>query len=73
MSRETKYRKCPHCKSTKGFRIMVWLGGYEEVTVNFSGKELDRKREGGDKVENYATCLSCNRTIDTENLKIKNV
>lgn len=68
-----KIRQCPHCKSKKGFNIIVFLGGYEERVVSFNGNLIKTVREGTDRIDNYANCLACGKSIDSDKLDLKNV
>ena len=68
-----KIKKCPFCKGTKGFKITIWLGGYEEKTVTFNGKVIDSMREGVDATEKFAVCLECDKQIPIDNLNTQNI
>lgn len=68
-----KIKKCPHCNSTRGFKIMVWLGGHEEVEMTFYGREIKREREGTDTIEKYGECLNCGKSIPADKLPIHKV
>jgi len=70
---ERKIRQCPHCKGRTGFRILVFLGGHEEVTMNFYGKTIQQDREGTDTVERYASCVDCGKTISADKLDLRSV
>jgi hypothetical protein len=70
MSNPKKYRKCPHCKSVKGFRVTIILAGYQEEVRDFSGNMIDASRHGADRVEKMVECLECKKLIPTENVKI---
>jgi len=64
------FRKCPHCKSNKGFKIVVLLGGTHEFESDFKGNVIKNVRDGCDKIEMYGSCLSCKKPILSDNLKI---
>lgn len=68
---QRKHRQCPFCKSRKGFRVTVQLGGYQEMEMSFKGKLLNIEREGIDDIEPYAHCLNCQRLIATDNLDLE--
>jgi hypothetical protein len=65
-----KFRRCPRCKSRKGFSLNIQLGGYQDMAMDFKGKILSSKREGVDKTPHWATCLSCGKAIETERLQL---
>ncbi len=67
------HRRCPHCKSTQGFSLTVYLGGTECKQVGFNGKVINVDRSGTDDIEKYASCLNCGKMIPTDKLDIKNV
>lgn len=73
MSSERKIRKCPHCKSKRGFQIYISLGGHEHKEMDFNGKLLKQDRDGTDDIDKYASCLDCNKLIDSKKLDLKNV
>ena len=64
-------RKCPFCKSTKGFSVDVRLSGYHTFNVKFNGEIISQNREPVDNVEKYGSCLNCKRVIPIENLKFE--
>lgn len=68
-----KLRRCPHCKSTKGFSILTELGGHQTTHVTFQGKIISIDRQGTDKISKYGLCLNCEKPIDAELLKINQV
>ncbi len=68
-----KIRRCPLCKGTTGFEIMVWLSGYQEKKITFKGKVISENRCGVDNVEHYAICLDCGKSFSADNLDLKNV
>lgn len=70
MSDPKKYNKCPYCKGTTGFKINIWLGGYQEEKRKFDGSIIDINREGIDEVDNTVTCLDCGKYFPTENVRI---
>jgi len=61
-----KHRKCPHCKSTKGFRINYEVFGHGTEDRSFKGVVIDADREVVENVDNYVECLSCGEKIDRE-------
>ena len=67
-----KVRKCPHCKSKKGFEVTIMLGGYQTYICDFNGKVIDTERVGADSVDKHVSCLDCKKTIRTENVNFKN-
>jgi len=68
-----KIRKCPFCKSKKGFEITFWLGGIDKIQSDFNGNILNREREGTDKLDLFASCLNCKKLIEVEKLDIENL
>ena len=66
-----KIRQCPFCKSKQGFEIRYILGGYHDFKMSFSGRIISSEREGSDTIENYASCLQCNKLIPMERLDIR--
>ena len=63
-------RQCPNCKSKKGFTVNYVLGGSHEMTFDFKGNLNLEKREGTDKLDRWAECLNCKKTIEVEKLEI---
>lgn len=59
-------RKCPHCKSNKGFEVTIHLGGQQYEQYSFAGKLLGLDRQGTDGAEKYVQCLSCKKSIKIE-------
>lgn len=64
-------RKCPHCKGKTGYKVTVWLSGYQEDKFTFSGSPIDSERHGADQVDKHAECLDCGKSIPIETLKYK--
>ena len=67
-----KIRKCPFCKSKKGFEIHISIGGYEIKHMSFKGKVLFQERSGADNISHYVTCLNCGKSIDSEKVYLSN-
>lgn len=66
-----KIRKCPFCKSKVGFEVRYVLGGSHDFKIGFNGKIISSHREGSDTLENYASCLNCNKIIPVDKLDIQ--
>lgn len=66
----TKIKKCPHCKSKKGFRHDYLITGYGYEIRNFNGDVIDANRETFDKSSDYVECLNCGKPIDSEKVDI---
>lgn len=68
-----KIRKCPHCKSTKGYKYDYRIGGYGSVTMDFKGNTIDCERNTIDDVDYYSvTCINCNSKLDAEKVDVGN-
>jgi hypothetical protein len=65
-----KYRKCPFCKSKKGFKMTYHIGGTGSQTFDFKGNILDSERETFDSNDPTVECLNCHRQIDIERVQI---
>jgi len=66
----SKLNKCPHCKSEEGFKIMIYLNGYQEESYSFKGILMTCERHPSDNIEKYAECLNCGKSIETDKLKM---
>lgn len=64
-------RSCPHCKSTSGFELDYSVNGYGKIKMDFQGNELDHERTTFDDTSLTACCISCGRSIKTDNLQIE--
>lgn len=64
-----KIRKCPNCKSTKGFELSYVITGNGTVKMDFKRNTLTAERETFDHLDSYAHCLNCGKSIDAEYLK----
>lgn len=64
-----KVRKCPHCKSNKGFEYSYGIVGNGIVHATFNGKTIHSEREVFDQAPNYVECLNCHKSIDVEKVK----
>ena len=73
MNKEKKIRKCPHCKSNKGFSISFRIQGMHNMDVSFKGEILNSERSTHDDIESYGACLNCGRSLPIENLKIEKI
>lgn len=65
-----KYRRCPKCKSKKGFLINYVIHGYGHEIRSFEGEVLDADRNVYDDTENWASCINCGENIDSNKLEI---
>ncbi len=66
-------RKCPFCKSGKGFITTTYIGGYQIDTYDFLGNLLDSDRLGADDTEKQVECTECGKHFPIENVKIKGI
>jgi len=64
-----KYRKCPHCKSTKGFRISYEVFGHGTEDRDFKGRVIDATREIVENTDSHTECLSCGKQIPREDVR----
>jgi hypothetical protein len=65
------YNKCPNYKSNEGFKVMIFLKGYQEESYSFKGNIITCERHPADDIEKYAECLNCGASIETDKLKMK--
>jgi hypothetical protein len=65
-----KLKYCPHCKSSKGFRISYQIKGYGYEERTFDGKVFNADRNSVDDLEKYCECLECGKLIESEKLNI---
>lgn len=65
-----KFNKCPHCKTNKGFKVVIYLGGYQEEERSFKGEVLKVDRHGADDTQETVECLNCGKSIPLENVRV---
>jgi len=67
----TKIRKCPHCKSAKGYTYDYTISGHGSETRNFKGHVIEAHRSMRDNVDYYSVkCINCDKYIDTDRLEV---
>jgi hypothetical protein len=64
------YRKCPHCKSNKGFILRYEIGGYGHEIRDFKGNVIGADREEVNDNDHQVQCLNCQKLIETDNVQI---
>jgi hypothetical protein len=62
-------RKCPHCKSNKGFEMSYVIKGSGHEIRDFKGNVIDAVRHSADDLDNYVTCLDCKKLIEIEKVR----
>ncbi len=66
-----KIRKCPYCKSKKGFKYTYGITGNGSEVRDFEGNVIDSERETFDDIDYYTIrCLNCNAKLDYEKLDL---
>ena len=68
MSKSKLLRKCPHCKSNKGFVIRFRVFGHREEIRDFKGNVLESDVADYAEVcepDPWVECVSCKHTIDS--------
>lgn len=63
------FRKCPKCKSSKGFRHDYQIGGHGFEVRNYKGETLEAEREVIDINESKVSCIECGYRIDADKVK----
>lgn len=69
MPKEKFIRKCPKCKSTKGFEVTYNIGGDGMEIRDFKGNVKDAERSVTD-MDNHITCLDCGANLDEYNVQL---
>ncbi len=68
---ENKIRKCPYCKSKKGYEYNYSITGHGSEKRDFEGNVMDAHRETFDDVDEYTIfCLNCNSKLDIKRLDL---
>lgn len=62
-------RKCPYCKSIKGFEANYSIEGNGTFIVDFKGFILHSERETFDKFGPFVNCSNCGKSIDIESVE----
>lgn len=65
-----RVRKCPHCKSNKGFELTYGIVGSGMVKMDFKGRTMDAERHVYDDMPRDVSCLNCGKLINIEAVKI---
>jgi len=69
--KEFVHKSCPHCNSTKGFRLSYEILGYGTEDRDFNGFVLDATKEQVEDLSPEVECLECKGKIKTELVKAK--
>jgi hypothetical protein len=63
-------RKCPKCKSNKGFKVEYIIHGNGFEIRNFKGKVIDCERNQFDDSGHVVQCIVCGHFIEIEKVQI---